>query len=290
MFTLPWFGPLLRLPEVWRCEDKMTDKEAHAPERCADCEMPESFEEHDPCPFVHEPGTCRYHPFRPAPVDVPEERCHECGHQKESAEHDGYEAPYVIRDVLLCHPRHPFAPAPTPETMQDAPAPSDFADTSYHFPQLWPGPQDAPSEPAPEGRTHEQVELNRTTSRPAPETMSVEEQLAREYLEAFRKYTDARARAEAAEAELAEQRHENDRLHRMHLQVAAEWNSKSARLSQELAEERQQHARLREALRAEVDRWARMSESASPETFANYLMSRLEAMRALVPEEELNAN
>jgi hypothetical protein len=132
----------------------MTDKEAHAPERCADCEMPESFEEHDPCPFVHEPGTCRYHPFRPAPVDVPEERCHECGHQKESAEHDGYEAPYVIRDVLLCHPRHPFAPAPTPETMQDAPAPSDFADTSYHFPQLWPGPQDAPSEPAPEGRTH----------------------------------------------------------------------------------------------------------------------------------------
>jgi hypothetical protein len=148
-----------------------------------------------------------------APVDVPEERCLHCGQNEDHPVH--------IDD--LYPGLHPFkaAPAPTPEPMQDERAPSDFADLSYHFPQLW---------PAPEGRTHEQVELNRTTFRPAPETMSVEEaEVSEPYCEAC----DETGRC------------------RVCFDRRGIWGNREAQVSAleaALAEERQQHARLEERI------------------------------------------
>jgi hypothetical protein len=155
----------------------------------------------------------------PAPVDVPEERC---AYVHMNSVVCGQPSDHVLHTGGANWGRHRYKPpAPTPEPMQDERAPSDFADLSYHFPQLW---------PAPEGRTHEQVELNRTTFRPAPETMSVEEaEVSEPYCEAC----DETGRC------------------RVCFDRRGIWGNREAQVSAleaALAEERQQHARLEERI------------------------------------------
>jgi hypothetical protein len=250
-------------------------KEAHAPEeRCHGC-APHPIHGDAPCrahSVLGRPAVCPC--TAPAPGDVPEERRHDvvaAAFEESLGIYDDDEpapTPETMQDAgeesppYWCgHNAHvpgdcPWAAAPSepaPEeqdyldaisksrvikgvvsrgrpalgTMQDERAPSDFADLSYHFPQLW---------PAPEGRTHEQVELNRTTSRPAPETMSVEEaEVSEPYCEAC----DETGRC------------------RVCFDRRGIWGNREAQVSAleaALAEERQQHARLREALIERLER------------------------------------